>query len=470
MHIEKYDLVVLGGGPGGYTAAINGAQKGLKTLLAEEHLVGGTCLNRGCIPTKTLLEHTLMIRSVRRCPFLKGDMKINLKKILERKKSLVENSRSGIMSVLAENGVKRLEGKASFSGPKTVSIETADGVTEVKASHIILATGAKTVYGPDLEPDGKRILSTDQALALNTIPKTLAVMGGGNRGLEFAAIYHNLGVRVVVIEENKRILPRFHWELADRYKRTLLEKGIKVLTGSRISSVDASDDRKPSVTLETPKGEKTFSVDQLLLTGDRRPDFEDLNLPAAGISTHEGILSYGPGMETEVAGIYVVGDAAGGPYRAHKAISQGLIAVNHILDKDAGEDPLHIPDCLYGDPEVAAVGLTEDEALEAGRKVKMGAFNFVGNGRAGTLGKPGGTVMVMSDVETDEILGVHMIGPGVTELIAAAALALQNKIDLKGFRKTVFPHPTLSEALFEAALGVDGQAIHLKVEGELFSD
>ena len=470
MHMEKYDLVVLGGGPGGYTAAISGAQKGLNTLLAEQHLLGGTCLNRGCIPTKTLLEDTSMIRSVRRCPFLKGDMKINLKKILERKKSLVENSRAGIMSVLAENGVKRLEGKASFSGPKTVIIETADGVREVEASHIILATGAKTVYGPDLEPDGRRILSTDDALKLSALPKTLAVMGGGNRGLEFAAIYHNLGVKVAVIEENKRILSRFHWELADRYKRTLLEKGIKVLTGSRVLSVDASEGQKPSIILETPKGEKAFSVDQLLLTGDRRPDFEALNLPAAGLSAHEGTLAYGPGMETAVPGIYVVGDAAGGPYRAHKAISQGLMAVNHILGKDAGEDPLHIPDCLYGDPEVAAVGLTEEEALEAGRHVKMGAFNFVGNGRAGTLGKTGGTVMVMGDAETDEILGVHMIGPGVTELIAAAALALQNGIDLAGFKRTVFPHPTLSEALLEAALGVDGEAIHLKVEGEVFSD
>ncbi len=469
MHAEKYDLVVVGGGPGGYTAAISGAQKGLSTLLVEQHLLGGTCLNRGCIPTKTLLEDTMMIRSVRRCPFLKGDMKINLKKILERKRDLVENSRAGIMSVLAENGVKRLEGKATFSGPKTVSMETVDGVTEVEASHIILATGAKTVYGRDLEPDGKRILSTDQALALNTIPKTLAVVGGENRGLEFAAIYHNLGVKVVVIEEKKRILPRFHWELADRYKRTLLEKGIKVLTGSRISSVDARDGGKPSLTLETPKGTKTFSVDRLLLTGDRRPDFEALNLPAAGLSAHEGTLSYGPGMETAAKGIYVVGDAAGAPYRAHKAISQGLMAVNHILGRDSGEDPLHIPDCLYGDPEVAAVGLTEDQALEAGRNVKMGAFNFVGNGRAGTLGKPGGTVMVISDDGTDEILGVHMIGPGVTELIAVAALALQNKIDLNGFRKTVFPHPTLSEALFEAALGVDGEAIHLKVDGDVFS-
>ena len=470
MHMEKYDLVVLGGGPGGYTAAISGAQKGLSTLLVEKHLLGGTCLNRGCIPTKTLLEDTSMIRSVRRCPFLKGDMKISFKSILERKKTLVENSRAGIMSVLAENGVKRLEGKASFSGPRTVRIETVDGVQEVEASHIILATGAKTVYVPDLEPDGKRILSTDQALALDGIPRTLAVMGGGNRGLEFAAIYHNLGAKVVVIEEKKRILPRFHWELADRYKRTLLEKGIKVLTGSTILSVDAPDGQKPTLTLETPKGTKTFSVDRLLLTGDRRPDFEALNLQAAGLSAHEGTLSYGPGMETAGKGVYVVGDAAGAPYRAHKAISQGLMAVNHILNKDSGEDPLHIPDCLFGDPEVAAVGLTEEEAVHAGRKVKMGAFNFVGNGRAGTLGKPGGTVLVVSDAGTDEILGVHMIGPSVTELIAAAALALQNKIDLKGFRKTAFPHPTLSEALFEAALGVDGQAIHLKVEGELFSD
>jgi dihydrolipoamide dehydrogenase len=339
----------------------------------------------------------------------------------------------------------------------------------MEASNIILATGARIDYGPDLETDGGGILCTDDALALNSIPRTLAVAGAGNRGLEFAAIYHNLGVKVMVIEKNRRILPRFHWELADRYKRALLEKGMKVLTDSEVLSARTSDGGKPTLTLKTPKGTRTLSVDRLLLTGERRPHYGGLNLPAAGLYPDKGKLAHGPGMQTEAEHIYVVGDAAGGPYRAHKAIAQGLAAVNHILGRDSGKDPRFIPDCLYGDPEVAAVGLTEKQAFKAGRRVKVGAFNFMANGRAGTLERSGGTVMVVCDTETRQILGVHMIGPGVTELISTATLAMRNNIDLEGFKKTVFPHPSLSEALFEAALGVDGEAIHLRVEGETFS-
>jgi dihydrolipoamide dehydrogenase len=465
MNTHRFDLVVVGGGPGGYTSAIRGAQKGLKTILVDHGLLGGTCLNRGCIPTKALLEDSLMIAAARKCTFMKGDMQVSFKRIRERKRSLIENSRAGIAGVLKENGVELLAGKAAFADPRTLRITAPDGDQEIEANHIIIATGARADYGTGLIVDGRTVWSTEHALDPESVPRSLAVVGAGNRGAEFAMMYHNFGTRVVLIEKKKRILPRFHAELADRYRNVLVNRKIRVLTQTTVLSAQPIDEGGARLTLDTAKGMEELKVEKVLLTGTRQPSYEGLNVGAAGLGLVEGRIPCSPGMESAVKGIYVLGDASGPPYFAHKAIAQAIRAVDHIMgDRSSRQNPLLFPSCVYGDPELASVGLTEEEASQAGRKVKVGEFRFIGNGRAGSMGKELGEVIMVSDSETGEVLGVHMMGPQVTELISLATLAMQNGVDVAGIKKTVFPHPGLSEAFFEAALATDGEAIHMKID------
>jgi dihydrolipoamide dehydrogenase len=467
MMDNRVDLLVVGGGPGGYTSAIRGAQKGLKTLLVDDGLLGGTCLNRGCIPTKALLEDSLIIAATRRSYFMKGDVQVSFKRIRERKKTLIENSRAGITAVLKENGVELLAGKACLVNSRTAKVTAPDGDREIEANHIIIATGARADYGTALEVDGRSVWSTEHALDPKSVPHSLAVVGAGNRGAEFAVMYNNFGTRVILIEKQKRILPRFHSELSDRYRNVLANKKIKVLTRTTVLSAAPVDKGGVRLALGTTKGHEELKVEKVLLTGTRQPSYEGLNVEAAGLELLEGRIRIGVGMETTVKGIYVLGDASGPPYFAHKAIAQAIRAVDHIVgERSRLQKPLLFPSCVYGDPEMASVGLTEEEASQAGRKVKIGEFRFIGNGRAGSMAKEEGEVIIVSDPQTGEVLGVHMVGPQVTELISLATLAMQNGIDVAGIKKTVFPHPSLSEAFFEAALATDGEAIHMKIETE----
>jgi dihydrolipoamide dehydrogenase len=467
MTIHACDLLVVGGGPGGYTAAIRGAQKGLKTALVEKDQLGGTCLNRGCVPTKALLDDTQMLYSVQRSLFMRGEMKVNLERIRERKDTVVEGSRTGIKNVLLGNGVILLQGKAAFTGPKSMIIRTQEDDPEtITASKIILATGAEPDYGPNLKTDGRSILGTEDALAIKSIPKTLAVVGAGIRGVEFASMYHNLGTKVAIIEKGKRILPRIGWELAGRYKKALLDRRIKVLTRTNLVKAHPDDGKGVTLVLESGQGLQEIKVDRVLLTGERHPAYHGLNLEAAGLSPSEEILELDSHMQSRAEGIYLVGDAAGPPYLAHKAIVQGLRAADHILGRDDDERPLLFPHCIYGNPEVASVGMTEDEAQNSGRSVKVGEFHFMGNGRAGTIGNTEGEITIVSDSKTGEVLGAHMFGPQSTELISLAVLAMRNRISVAGIKKTVFPHPTLAEAFFEAALATDGEAIHMLLDSD----
>ncbi len=467
MTMEKCDLLVIGGGPGGYTAAIRGAQKGLRTILVEKGPLGGTCLNRGCIPTKSLLEDTRMIPAVQKCHFLQGDMKISVKRIADRKRSVVEGSRQWVQDVLSGNGVTLMAGEASFENPRTVVIGTREGDKKaVNASKIVLATGALETYGPGLQVDGQGIWSTDDALSLRPLPRRLAVVGAGSRGVEFAGIFRNLGVSVVLIEKERRILPGVHPELADRYKKVLLDRKISVLTRTSVLGAQPAAGSGVTLSLEDNKGRQDVEVDRVLLTGERQPFYAGLNLPAAGLFPKNGLLEYNLALETPVKGIYVIGDAAGPPYYAHKAISHAMVVIDHILGIKRRIGSLFVPNCIYGDPEVATVGLTEDEALEAGHTIRVGEFHFVGNGRAGTMGIDQGLILMVSDSKTREVLGVHILGPQATELISLATMAMQNNIGVDGIQKTLFAHPTLAETFYEAALATDGEAIHLLANGE----
>jgi dihydrolipoamide dehydrogenase len=465
--MQACDLLVVGGGPGGYTAAIRGAQKGLKTVLVEKGYLGGTCLNRGCVPTKTLLDDTQMVYTVQRSHFMHGEMKVNLGRLMERKQMIVEGSREGIRSVLTGNGVTLMSGTASFTGLKSMVIKKPEGgEEEIKAANIILATGAEPNYGIGLKTDGCSVLSTEHALAMKSIPATLVVVGAGIRGVEFACMYHNLGAKVAIIEKEKRILPRLSWELAGRYKKALLDRRIKVLTRTKLVQAHPEEGNGVALVLETGKGQQEIKVDRVLLTGERHPTYQDLNLEAVGLSPDEGILEYDSNMQTSSKGVYLVGDAAGPPYLAHKAIVQGLRVTGHILGMDCDDRPLLFPYCIYGNPEVASVGMTEEEAEESGRNVRVGEFHFIGNGRAGAMGSTEGEITIVSDSQTGEVLGAHMFGPRSTELIALASLAMRNGINVAGIKQTVFPHPTLAETFFEAALATDGEAIHMLLDND----
>jgi dihydrolipoamide dehydrogenase len=463
MNQKTCDVLVIGGGPGGYTAAIRAAQKGLRTILVEQGPMGGTCLNRGCIPTKSFLEASLMMASVRTCDFMKGDMRVSFRRVKERKRRLVETSRAGITAVLAESGIEVIQARACFTAPMTVSVNQAE---EIQASHIVIATGAIAEYGPDLQVDGHLVWSTEHALDPESPPRSIAVVGAGNRGVEFANMYHNFGSRVTLIEKEKRILPCFHWELSDRYRNIIVNRKIRVLTRTRVLTTRPSETGGVVLTLEGPKGREDIQVERVLLTGERRPCYEGLDLKTAGLSVGTGPVLHGTGMETSVRGIYVVGDAAGPPYLAHKAMAQALRAVDRMLGNPVDEKPLLVPNCVYGDPEVASIGLTEAEALKTERKVKVAEFPFMANGRAGTLGREEGSIIIVADSETEEVLGFHMLGPRVTELVSLATLAMQNGIDVTGIKKTVFPHPTLSETFHEAALASDDEAIHMQVRSD----
>lgn len=467
MTTSKCDLLVVGGGPGGYTAAIRGAQKGLKTILVEKSSLGGTCLNRGCVPTKTLLEDTRMIYDVQHSYFMRGEMKVNFKRLMEKMEMVVQASREGIKQVLSGNGVTLVSGTASFTSPKRMIIKEDNGEEkEIQAANIALATGAKPEYGNGLSPDGESILNTDQALNMKSIPRTLVVVGAGIRGVEFASMYRNLGTKVVIIEKENRILPRLGWELAGRYQKHLLDRRINVLTRTSLVDVRAREDNGVTLIMETGKGLKEVQADQLILTGDRRPCYDCLDLKAAGLFLNKGVLEFDDHLETRAKGVYLVGDATGPPYLAHKAIAQGLKAVSHILGKESDERDLLFPYCIYGNPEVATVGLTEDDAEEQDLDVKVGEFYFIGNGRANTIGRPEGSVTLISDAGTGEILGAHMLGPQSTELISLAVLAMQNKMKVSDIKNTVFPHPALGETFFEAALASDGEAIHMLLDND----
>lgn len=466
MKDKKYDLAVIGGGPGGYTTAIRAAQRGMRVLLVESRAIGGTCLNRGCLPTKTLLEDTLILSTLRHASFLKGEMKINFRRIMERKSDVVERSVAGIIGVIRGNGVEIMKGTARFKGPKNIEVHAPQGeVVEITAERFVIATGAIVDYGPEFNIDEERILSTEGALALRSVPPSVAVVGAGNRGVEFAAMFHNLGSRVFLIEREKRILPREHRWLSGRYKKILTDRQMNILPRREVVAIQSEGEHGVLLTMESEKGLKELKVHSVLLTGNRRPFYGELDLGAMGLSLDGGALSHGEGMETKVKGIYVVGDAAGPPYLAHKAIAQGLTAVDHMQGRSSANGlPRFFPNCVYGDPEIGTVGMTDYEARRMGRKVRTGEFYFEGNGRAGTLGKTAGMVMIVSDEETDAVLGVHIMGPLATELVSLGVMAIENGLSLEKLRKTVLPHLTLSESFFEAGLASSGEAIHMLLE------
>ncbi len=461
---DKYDLVVVGGGPGGYVAAIRAAQLGMKTALVEAEHLGGICLNWGCIPTKALLRSAEIFHLLHRLDefgFSADNIRFDIGKVVARSRKVAKRLSLGVAHLLKKNKVTVVDGRGHLSGPGTVAVEReCKIVAEVQASHIVLATGARARQLPGLETDGERIWTYREAMVPADMPKSLLVVGSGAIGVEFASFYRTMGSAVTVVELLDRILPVEDEEISDLAAKAFRKQGIALLTSSKVTSVKNTAGGIAAV-LATPEGETKIEVDKVIAAVGIVGNVENLGLEAAGVKVDKAhVVANGFG-ETGVQGIYAIGDLVGPPWLAHKASHEGIICVEHIaglhphaLDKSA------IPSCTYSMPQIASVGLTEARAKADGREVRVGRFPYAGNGKAIALGETEGLVKTVFDANTGEFLGAHMIGAEVTELIQGYVVAKTHETTAEALGQTIFAHPTLSEMMHESVLDVLGRRIH----------
>ncbi|NWF92338.1 MAG: dihydrolipoyl dehydrogenase [Syntrophaceae bacterium] len=467
MEEKRFDLVIVGGGPGGYSAAIRAAAKGLKVCLVERENLGGTCLNWGCFPTKTLLHDSRFLSELRSSGFLEGEVKLKFEKVMERKERVIQNLTHGIETLLIHRGVTIIEGQGMLLGPKRLAVKKRDGSEMmVSGERVILSTGALLDPYP-FKTDGEKVLSSRDALRLKELPASLAIVGCGRRGVEFGTIFRGFGCEVVLVEKEDRILQQEDVEISHRLRRILATKGIKVMLHTEAVEAEVSDGGKVILHLNTKKGSEKIEVNKVLVPGRRFGNIEDLGLDKIGIAVEGGFIRVDESLETSVSGVYGVGDVNGKGFLAHKALVEGILCVDQFTGRSMKIDLRLIPRCTYTDPEVGSIGLTEKEAEERGEEFEVGKFPIAASGRAATLGEDQGIVKIIFSKRYGEILGAHILAPQATELISLASLAMRNELGIEELKAAVYAHPTLSEAFFEAALDVRGEAIHfIKGGGE----
>ena len=463
---EARDLVVIGSGPGGYVGAIRAAQLGLKvTVVEKDDRYGGTCLLRGCIPTKALLHTADLLDQVRdagRFGIETGEATIDITKAQEYKRGVVDKNAKGVQYLFKKNGVEGVRGFGRVVGPNVVEV-THDGVSQtLEAENILIATGSVPRDLPFALPDGERIVNSDHILELERIPRSLVVLGGGAVGCEFASIYSSFGSEVTLVEMLPRLLPIEDEDVSKELTRAFRKRGIRSLTGTKLSSVDATHGGVRLTVEPEGKGPQTLDAEMLLVAVGRAPVTGNLGLEEIGVELDRGYVGVNRTMQPAVPSIYAIGDVVNTPWLAHVATAEGILAVEHM----AGETvrPInydHVPSCTYCDPEVGSVGLTEQEASDRGFDVATGKFPFTALGKAGILGKTSGFVKVVRETRFDELLGVHIIGAHATDLIAEACVALQLESTNEELLRTMHAHPTMSEAVAEAAHAATGHAIHI---------
>jgi len=458
------DIAILGGGPGGYVAALRAAQLGAQVTLIEEKAIGGVCLNVGCIPTKALLRSAEVYRAFRQAEAfglrVEGNVMPHWPAIQARKESIVQQLVQGVEKLLHRAGVHVVQGRGRFVGPRTLEVMTADGTQRVEARHVVIATGSRPVRLPLPGIDLPGVIDSSSALALETLPKQLLIIGGGAVGVEFADIFNAFGVKVTVVEMLDRLLPQMDADLGPALAWTLGQRGVQFYLRSRVTRVDAVGDGLRT-TIATPDGEVDIEANRVLVAVGRRPNAEDLGLEAAGVRFDKAGISVDAQMQTNVPGIAAVGDVTGGPLLAHVAMRGGEVAVENALGHTATLDLKTVPWCVYTDPEVASVGLTEAQAREEGYDVRVGRFPLNASGKALTYGETDGFVKVVSEARFGEVLGLHVVASHASDLIHEGGLALALEATLDELVTTVHGHPTLSEAVREAALEVHGEALHL---------
>jgi len=463
---QSTDLIVIGGGPGGYVAAIRASQLGLKVTLIERENLGGICLNWGCIPTKALLRSSEILNLIKHAESFGITVKefsFDLKKIVERSRKVAGQLTGGVKGLMKKNKIEVVEGRAVLLGQGKVDVTAADGkVTQFSAKNIILATGARARTLPGLEADGKLIWTYREALQPDVMPKSLLVVGSGAIGIEFASFFRTLGADVTVVEVMDRILPVEDEEVSAFARKAFEKQGMKILTGATVKKLANGKDNV-TATIEQGGNVSTLTVDRVIMAVGITGNVENIGLENTKAKVDRGHVVINHWSETGEPGLYAIGDVAGPPWLAHKASHEGVIAVERI----AGVKGLHplnvdnIPGCTYCSPQVASVGLTEAKAKAAGKQVKVGKFSFIGNGKAIALGEPEGFIKTIFDAKTGELLGAHMIGPEVTEMIQGYVIGRTLETTEAELMHTVFPHPTLSEAMHESVLAAYGRVIHM---------
>ena len=477
----QYDVIVIGSGPGGYVAAVRAAQYGFNVAVVEKAEIGGICLNWGCIPTKALLKSAETFQAFRHLasygisfdgdniadPERTKDLKADVAKIVERERGVADKMRKGVEFLFKKNKIDVITGKATITGEHTVKVAGPEEESTLEGKYIIIATGAHPKALPFAPFDGEKIISYKQALVPKTLPKSLAVIGSGAIGSELAYFYHAMGCEVHLIEFLDRIVPLEDDDVCAQLSRSFRKEGMKIMVSTKVCGVDidkdSTDPENVTVTVESKKGEEKIKVERVLCAVGVAPNTDDLGLENVGIATDRGKISVNSFCHTGVANIYAIGDVIPTPALAHMASAEAVACVDHIAEDEGKTTPEgkpvkfhpinydHIPGATYTTPQIASCGITERKAKDMGINYKVGKFLFTASGKATAAGKTDGFVKLISDADTDKLLGVHLIGADVTEIIGGMVLALDLGATAEQVRNTVFPHPTMSEAIRDAA-------------------
>ncbi len=478
--MADYDIIIIGSGPGGYVAAIRAAQLGFKTAIVEREHLAGICSNWGCIPTKALLRSAEIMHYGQHAKdyglVLEGTFKADLDAVVKRSRGIAARMNNGVQFLMKKNKVDVIWGEATITKPGSISVvptkkppvqpqvpppKNAKGEGTYTADHIIIATGARPRGLPGLEPDGKLIWTYFEAMVPQKMPKSLLVMGSGAIGIEFASFYRTMGVEVTVVEVMQQVLPIEDAEIGAFARKAFEKQGIKILTSAKVTKVEKSADSVTAHIEDEKGGKQTITAERMISAVGVVANIENIGLEAVGVKTDRGFIAIDGLCRTNVKGIYAIGDVAGPPMLAHKAEHEGVICVEAIKGLHPHPmDKLMIPGCTYCHPQIASVGLTEDKAKAAGYSLKVGRFPFVANGKAVALGEDSGLVKTIFDAKTGKLLGAHMVGAEVTELIQGFVVAMNLETTEEELMHTIFPHPTLSEMMKESVLDAYGKALN----------
>jgi len=462
--MNEIDVAIIGGGPGGYVAAIKAAHLGLKAVLIEKDKLGGVCLNRGCIPTKALVGTAELLNQLQRAKEFGIQVKeysYDFPAIMKRKEMIAKRMSSGVGQLMKANQIRVIQGEGNILEPGVVEVINIEGKKElIKTENIIIATGSSVMKIPIPGLENEGVIDSDGALSLSELPTKMIIIGGGVIGIEFAGIFKAMGVEVTVVEMLPRILLPIDEEIANRLAFILKRQGIKILTNSKVEGIEKTN-QNFKVLISNPEGKQRLETEKVLLAAGRVPDFGNINVQKLGIELEGRAIKVDQKMRTNIPGIYAVGDVVGKIMLAHVASREGIVAVENISGKEVLMDYKVVPNCVFSLPEVASVGLNEEEARKKYDQIKVSKFPYLANGKALGMGETEGMVKIIADSDTSELLGLHILGAHASDLIAEGTLALSMEATAEEIVNTIHAHPTLAETIAEAAEGIIGKPIHL---------